>query len=74
MYDARTAYYERMNNCQRAGLKKVRNHMFSSDFGGCEANYRDQEEQMRRSRTKPADKKANCICNLVIDNTKNTGK
>jgi len=31
---------------------------------------------MRRnnSRRKPAEKKANCICNLVIDNTKNTGK
>ena len=40
-YDPRVAYYERMNSCQRAGLNKVRNHKFRSDFGGCEANYRD---------------------------------
>ena len=40
MYDPRVAYYERMNSCQRAGLRRVQEHRFRSDFGGCEANYR----------------------------------
>ena len=35
---------------------------------------RKVEKMRRRNYKKSAEKKANCICNLVIDNTKNTGK
>ena len=39
-YDPRREYYNRLNDAQRAGMARVANHRFSSDFGGCADNYR----------------------------------
>jgi len=41
MYDARTAYYERQNSCQRAGTRRRVGHQFADSIGGCSSNYRD---------------------------------
>lgn len=58
-YDPQRAYYERMNQTQKAGIARRQNSMFSDSIGGCSSNYQKEPDMRSDCRSNYDNKKNN---------------